>query len=168
MTSCAIGATEFFVSNDEEILQLAIEKDNNIKKAWTGHPKLKIVNNSSNFQEKIQKAYSHICAEIGENTDNNYFKKFLLKYDKSVKENLDEIFPATIDTHKFKMEECFLKANDGSISQIRLTKRGYDSFFRYTYSCRYLNELTQQRTEYAKQIDVNQYLEMQSLMIPGS
>jgi len=48
-----------------------------IQNAWSGHPKLKIVKNTKIFQEKLQTAFNHICAEIGEQTANNYFKKFL-------------------------------------------------------------------------------------------
>jgi len=52
MTSCAVGASDYFECDDEEIIDAAKEKDTRIKMAWTGHPKLKIVNNSDIFQDK--------------------------------------------------------------------------------------------------------------------
>ena len=102
MTSSAVGNAEFFNTDDKETIENATEKDFKIQNAWSGHPKLKIVKNTEIFQEKCQTAFNHVCAEIGERTDNNYFKKFLIKLDKIAKFDFKKIFPSYVNYTTFK------------------------------------------------------------------
>ena len=54
--------------------------DEKIKSVWMGHPHYTIIDNSgSDFQSKINKAFSCVCKFVGLPTLKSYVRKFLLE-----------------------------------------------------------------------------------------
>lgn len=70
MVSAAIGAEQFYTLENNaartEGLDLARELDNKILKAWTGHPRLHIVENNVDFDVKIRCVLQHIQRLVGD------------------------------------------------------------------------------------------------------
>ncbi len=69
LTTAAKGAAEFYtLANNaarKESLEEAIEIDDKLIAAWTGHPHYRIIDNSVNFEEKMKKLLSEISAIFG-------------------------------------------------------------------------------------------------------
>lgn len=56
----------------------AVKADLATRRAWTGHPHYKIINNETEFDAKISRAVSAICAVVGEPEPYECERKFLL------------------------------------------------------------------------------------------
>ncbi len=85
MITAADGAEEIYLANMKsnvaryEDVESAIITDRALKNVWTGHPHLRIVDNSTNFSEKITRVMSEICAVIGKPAPLEIEKKFLIE-----------------------------------------------------------------------------------------
>ncbi len=73
MVSAAVGAEQYYTTENNsarhEGIDLARELDNRILKAWTGHPRLKIVENDVDFDLKIKNVVRTIQSLIGESPE---------------------------------------------------------------------------------------------------
>ncbi len=74
LVSAADGAEEFYtVANNanryeqatEEGLQLARDLDKKVNRAWTGHPRLRVINNHGDFETKIRCVLKEISHVLG-------------------------------------------------------------------------------------------------------
>lgn len=69
LVTCAKGAEFAYNLGNEartESLEYAREMDDRTLRAWSAHPNLKIIDNSVNFAEKIQRALQEIYRAVGE------------------------------------------------------------------------------------------------------
>ncbi len=71
LVTTAKGAEEFYTTSNNsartENLEEAAAMDDKLIEAWTGHPHLRIIDNSSNFDDKMRRLISEISAFLGEN-----------------------------------------------------------------------------------------------------
>ena len=74
LVSAADGAEQYYTtannvsrneSNDEEGLRIARMLDKKVIKAWTGHPHLRVINNSEDFDKKLNRVIKEISAVLG-------------------------------------------------------------------------------------------------------
>ncbi len=74
LVSAADGAEEFYTvatnairyeKADEAGLQLARDLDKKVNRAWTGHPRLKVINNHGDFETKLQCVLKEIAQVLG-------------------------------------------------------------------------------------------------------
>ena len=69
MVSTAIGAEEHYSLDNNptryETLEEARTKDVKTLNAWIGHPHVKIIDNSTNFEDKIKRVIKSISAVVG-------------------------------------------------------------------------------------------------------
>jgi len=84
MVTAADGAEEAYIANKSnnkaryEDVQQAIEADRALIAAWTGHPHLRIVDNSTDFNTKISRVVKEIFAIIGQPVPMEIEKKYLV------------------------------------------------------------------------------------------
>jgi CYTH domain-containing protein len=130
LKSAADGAEEFYtLSNNtarKESIEEARELDKKIINAWTGHPYLRIIDNSTNFKEKIDRLMVEIFRFIGNPVPLKIEKKFLIEMP-----NLITMLES-IKYEKTQMLQTYLTSDDPN-KEIRIRQSGFNN--EYSYSC---------------------------------
>lgn len=81
LVTCAKGAEFAFDYGNAaryESVEVAREKDDQTLAAWSGHPNLFIIDNSIDFEDKINRAMAQIYRVIGQNAPDMSKKKYLV------------------------------------------------------------------------------------------
>ncbi len=120
LVTAAKGAEEFYTTENNEArienIAQAISLDNKIISAWTGHPHFRVIDNKTNFENKMKRLINEIKTALGENGPFEIERKFLIEYpDLSYLENL----PNCVKT---EIIQTYLKSENGE--QIRIRQRG--------------------------------------------
>lgn len=118
MVTAAEGADAFYTleNNDArtETPEEARVMDRKTQKAWLGHPQMYVLDNSTDFEGKLQRLVEFIARLVGLPTNlSRQTAKFLL----AEKPNLDA-FPSDIDYHVFDVDKVYL-VNQASSSQFQ-------------------------------------------------
>lgn len=83
LVTAAKGAEEFYTRENNtarsETLEDAILADERTLKCWTGHPHLRAIDNSTNFEDKMKRLVSEIYSFLGEPEPYEIERKFLIK-----------------------------------------------------------------------------------------
>lgn len=91
--------------------------------AWVGHPKLKIIDNSTDFKTKINRVVEGICALVGAPSLKDFERRFLVT---------PITFPKDFVTETFIVETDVIIQEDGS--QARLVRRSQRGSSTYVYT----------------------------------
>lgn len=69
MVSAADGAEKYYNTTTNEVrtegLERARQLDHRVMEAWTGHPRLRVINNHDDFQSKIHRVIKEISSVLG-------------------------------------------------------------------------------------------------------
>ena len=126
LVTAAIGAPEAYTLENNaarsETPELAAEIDSRIKEAWIGHPHLRVIDNSTDFAEKIRRVTAAICNVVGVPEPLERERKFLVTH-------VDLRHATKIVT--VDIEQTYLKS-EADVARVR--KRGQDRSFTYTYT----------------------------------
>ncbi|MBR3349506.1 MAG: AAA family ATPase, partial [Solobacterium sp.] len=72
LVTAAKGAEEFYTLENNaaryETIEEAVALDDRLIAAWTGHPHFRIIDNSMNFDKKLQNLLNEMLAVVGEDT----------------------------------------------------------------------------------------------------
>ncbi len=120
LVTAAKGAEEYYTTENNdarsENIAEAISLDNKIISAWTGHPHFRVIDNKSNFENKMKRLINEIKTALGENGPFEIERKFLIEYpDLSYLENLSNCV-------KVEIMQTYLKSHNGE--QLRIRQRG--------------------------------------------
>ena len=153
LVSAAKGKEEAYtLSNNTartESLEEAKKLDDKIISAWTGHPHFRIIDNSTDFEEKLEKLLKEISAFLGEPEPLEIERKYLI-YFPDIKE-LEEMPNCT----KVDILQTYLKSIDNSERRVRA--RGIDGeYMYYLTEKRKISEL--KRVEVEKRLTQDEYL----------
>lgn len=127
MVTAADGAEEHYtLANNTartETPEQARDLDKKTQDAWIGHPHLRVVGNSSDFDDKVREAGVHACNVVGVPVPQEDERKFLVSFvgDIPVKNVTVEIVQHYLVNDDPKVEE-------------RVRKRGRDGSFVYTHT----------------------------------
>ncbi|MCM1218525.1 MAG: AAA family ATPase [Lachnospiraceae bacterium] len=84
LVTAAKGAEQFYtLANNQartETPQQAREMDDKLIAAWAGHPHLRIIDNSTDFEGKMKRLIAEISAFLGEPEPYEIERKFLIEY----------------------------------------------------------------------------------------
>ncbi len=84
LVTAAKGAQEFYTTANNsartETVEQAIEIDDKLVSAWTGHPHLRVIDNSCDFEEKIRRLIKEISSFLGVPEPYEIERKFLIEY----------------------------------------------------------------------------------------
>ena len=110
MVTAAEGAERFYsLENNHarsETVEQARELDQKTQRCWAGHPHLVVLDNSTDFEGKLQRLVEGIAKLVGLPTNlTRHSAKFLL----SAKPDLDKF---TVDYHMFQVEKVYLLTHD--------------------------------------------------------
>lgn len=154
LVSTAVDAKEYYTLENNkaryESIDEAISSDKKILQAWTGHPHLRVVDNSTDFEGKMLKLIKEISAFLGEDQPYEIERKFLIKYP-----NIKKI--EELASNKVEIIQTYL--NTSSEQELRLRQRGDGVSFVYTKTRKWkVNNL--KRVEFESRISKEEYLSL--------
>ena len=153
LATAAKGKEEFYTLENNaartETPEQARELDDKIISAWTGHPHLRIIDNSTDFEEKLEKLLKEIAGFLGEPEPFEIERKYLIYYPDIKK--LESLPNCT----KVEIAQTYLKSDDNVERRVRA--RGINGDYMY-----YLTEKRKvsvlKRVEVEKRLTQNEYL----------
>ena len=155
LVSAAKGKEEVYtLSNNAartESVDEARKLDDKIIAAWTGHPHFRIIDNSTDFEEKLERLLKEIASFLGEPEPFEIERKYLI-YFPNIKE-LENMPNCT----KVDITQTYLKSVDGVERRVRA--RGIDGDYVY-----YLTEKRKvtglKRIETERRLTQDEYLKL--------
>ncbi len=127
LVTAAKGAEQFYtLSNNaarRETAEEAAALDDQLIAAWTGHPHLRVIDNSTGFEEKMLRLIREISSFLGEPEPFEIERKFLIRYpDLALLESMP-------NCRKVDIMQTYLLAPDNE--EIRVRQRGCDGSYIY-------------------------------------
>ena len=120
LVTAANGAEAFYSAANNaaryETVEEAVELDNRLAAAWTGHRYLRIIDNSTGFEDKMRRLEEEIAIFLGEERPYEMERKFLIRYpDLSWLENNPLC-------HRVDIDQTYLVSDKNE--EIRVRRRG--------------------------------------------
>jgi CYTH domain-containing protein len=148
LVTAAKGAEAFYTTANNvartESAEQAVALDDCLIRAWTGHPHLRIIDNSGSFENKINRTLVEIAAVLGVPEPIETERKYRI-------ESIDEI-PGSVETEIY--QTYLLSDKD---EEVRVRKRGQNRHFVYFLTTK--RTLTgNSRIETEKQITPSEYI----------
>ena len=155
LVSAAKGKEEVYtLANNAartESVEEARKLDDKTIAAWTGHPHLRIIDNSTDFEEKLERLLKEIASFLGEPEPFEIERKYLIKYPDIKK--LEKMPNCT----KVDITQTYLKSNDDVERRIRA--RGIDGdYLYYLTEKKKISELKRVETE--RKLSQDEYLQL--------
>ena len=129
LRTAALGAEKFYTTDNnparvEKTIGEAIPVDEATLNAWIGHPHLRVIDNSTDFEGKMKRLFQELCASLGIPVPIERERKFLIE---------PRFDPRTLSAHvhvqKIKITQAYLLSTDNTEHRIRA--RGQDGSFVY-------------------------------------
>lgn len=155
LVSASKGASEFYTLENNKARSESIEEaricDDKILESWTGHPHLRVIDNSTDFKEKMIRLLKEIALFLGEPEPFEIERKYLIEYPDIKKlEKLKNCEKVDI------MQTYLLSDND---DEVRIRQRGKDGHYIYYKTVkRKINNLKRVETE--KRLNKDEYLDL--------
>ncbi len=154
LVTAADGAIDFYtLENNTARLELnpkdAIAADIKIKKAWVGHPHLRVIDNSTDFEGKIRRVFQEVCNIMGVPEPLERERKFLVSSFK---------LPKNIEVQKIDIEQVYLLPRVKGYEE-RVRRRGQDGSFVYYKTCKMPTGQVGVRIETEEQITGYEYID---------
>ena len=152
LITAADGAVEFYqTANNKaryETPEQAVALDRKILRGWTGHPHLRVIDNSTGFDEKMRRLITEISSFLGEPNPYEIERKFLIEYpDLEWLENLE-------DCRMVDIVQTYLIAPRGE--ELRVRERGEKGHNMYYLTVK-RNVSPMKRIEVEKRLTRKQY-----------
>lgn len=155
LTTAAKGAQEAYtLANNAartETIEQAIELDDKLIQAWVGHPHLRVTDNSTDFETKLQRVIAEISSFLGEPEPFEIERKFLIKYPDL---NYLDSLP---NCQKIEIIQTYLKSHNDN--ELRVRQRGLDGNYVY-YLTEKVNISSIKRIETERRLSKDEYLHM--------
>ena len=153
MVTAADGAADFYtldnnIARQEADLGAAIRADRSTKRAWVGHPHLRVIDNSTDFESKIRRVFHEVCNILGTPVPVERERKFLVSSFK---------LPTNLDVQKIEIEQVYLKSCSQGYEE-RVRRRGQNGSFVYYRTCKMLTDEIDTRLEIEDQITGYEYV----------
>ena len=155
LVTAAKGAEGFYTTANNsartETVEQAAALDDKLIAAWTGHPHFRIIDNSSDFENKMKKLVAEIASFLGEPEPLEIERKFLIEYpDIKWLEGMESC-------QKIEIIQTYLKSQNGD--EIRVRQRGIDGNYIYFQTTkRNVNNL--KRVEIERRLSKDEYLKL--------
>ena len=128
LVTAAKGAVKYYtLANNQartETPEQAAALDDRLIAAWTGHPHLRVIDNTTGFEEKMRRLIAEIDAFLGEPEPMEIERKFLIRYP-----DLKEL-ASRPTCQKVDIMQMYLRCDDTS-DEVRIRQRGQDGNFIY-------------------------------------
>lgn len=130
LVTCAKGAEfayNFGNAARYESVEVAREKDDLTLRAWSAHPNLCVIDNSVNFEEKINRGINQIYRIIGQPAPQQEKRKYLISMPDCA------LLEANYGAAPLRMMQTYLSSNNPNIERrVRQQKSGGEYLYFYT------------------------------------
>ena len=154
LVSVAKDAPQFYTHETNkarfETLEEAIENDTKTLNAWMGHPHLRIVDNSTDFEGKMRRLLKEISCLLGEPVPYEIERKFLVKLPDL------EMLEKENNCKKVEIIQTYLQSTE---DEVRVRQRGFNGGYTYTKTVK-KNIEGMKRVEYEERISQQEYLNL--------
>ena len=155
LITAADGAEAFYTTANNqarrESPEEAIELDRKLANAWTGHQHMRIIDNSTDFEGKMQRLLREIASFLGEPEIYSTERRFIISYpDVSVL----EAYP---NSERVEIIQTYLKPNENGVSRVR--QRGSDGHYIY-YQVTHQVMPDGSQIEIERRLSQNEYLRL--------
>ena len=155
LVTAAKGAEEYYTKANNaaryETVEQAAALDDKLIAAWTGHPHLRIIDNSTDFEGKLKKLVNEIILFVGEPLAIELERKYLIEYP-----DLKQLEKNPL-CKKVEIEQTYLKAPENE--EYRIRKRGENGHYIYFETVKSI-EKGVKRLHVEKRIDKETYLDL--------
>ena len=142
-----INVEEIVAESKEE----AAKVDDKLINAWTGHPHFRVIDNSSNFEDKMKRLLTEISHFLGEPEPYEIERKFLIEF--------PDISWLEKNKNSKKLEIIQTYLNSNKDEEVRVRQRGYNGSYIYTQTTkRKVNDIT--RIEIEKRLTKDEYIDL--------
>lgn len=155
LVTAAKGAEEFYTTANNsartETAREAAELDDKLISAWTGHPHLRIIDNTSSFEDKMKKLLAEIASFLGEPDPYEIERKYLIEYP-DIK---------WLESNPFcrRIEIIQTYLNSAAGEEVRVRQRGTDR--NYVYFLTIKKEVSDmKRVEVEQRLSQEEYLKL--------
>lgn len=155
LVTAARGAEEFYTTANNsartETTEEAAEIDDKLISAWTGHPHLRVIDNSTGFEDKMRRLIAEISSFLGEPEPYEIERKFLIEYpDIKWLESIP-------NCRRIEIIQTYLKSDKDE--EVRVRQRGLEGHYIYYQTIkRKVSEL--KRVEIERRLSQSEYLRM--------
>ena len=155
LVTAAKGAEEFYTNSNNsariETVEQAAAMDDKFIEAWTGHPHLRVIDNSTDFTDKMRRLIAEISSFLGEPAPFEIERKYLIEYPDL------EWLQSIPSCEKVDIIQIYLKVDENE--EIRVRQRGSDGHYIYYLTRKIrINEHKHLKTE--RRISENEYLNL--------
>lgn len=132
LVTAAKGAQEFYTTANNaariETVDQAIALDDKIIASWTGHPHLRVIDNATDFEVKMERLITEIAAALGEPALNETDRKFLIEYPDI------QWLESTPNCQRVEVIQTYLKSSNSD--EVRVRQRGTAGHYIYFQTTR--------------------------------
>ncbi len=155
LVTAAKGAEAFYTTANNaarrESPEEAAALDDKLIAAWTGHPHLRVIDNSTGFNTKMKRLITEISAFLGEPEPLEIERKYLIEYpDIAELESLP-------NCRRIEISQTYLTAPDGEERRVR--QRGSDGHYMY-YETIKKKISSLKRVEVERRLSQSEYLRL--------
>ena len=155
LVTAAKGAERFYTTENNsartETPEEAAALDDKLIAAWTGHPHLRVIDNSTDFKTKLKRLVAEIRSFLGEPEPLEIERKFLIRYpDLRWLEGLP-------NCRKIDIIQTYLRAGEGE--ELRVRQRGENGSYTY-YKTRKRALRGPARVEVEQRLSQEEYLRL--------
>lgn len=148
LVSAAKGAAQYYTTANNaartETVEQAAALDDKFIYAWTGHPHFRVIDNSTDFKEKINRLIAEIAAFLGEPEPYEIERKFLIEYPDLSRLEGDP------NCKKVEIIQTYL-ATDNADEEVRIRQRGEGGNYIYF-------QTTKRKLSGAKRVEIERRL----------
>ena len=153
LVTAAKGKESFYTLDNNNARYEGIEEakivDDRIISSWTGHPHFRVIDNSTEFEEKLKRLIKEIALFLGEPEPFEIERKYLIYYP-----NIKKL-ESLPNCQKIDIIQTYLKSNDDKERRIRA--RGIDGD--YLYYLTEKKEITKlKRVEIERKLTQDEYI----------
>ncbi len=155
LVTAAKGAEQFYTTANNaartETVEQAATLDDKLIAAWTGHPHLRIIDNATDFEDKLKRLIAEITAFLGEPEPYEIERKFLIEYpDVARLEQLP-------NCQRVEIIQTYLTAPEAEESRVR--QRGINGDYIYFQTTK--RKVTERkRVEIERRLSKDEYLRL--------
>lgn len=155
LVTAAKGAEKYYTTENNkartETVAQAAALDDKLISAWTGHPHLRIIDNSTDFEDKLKRLIAEIRSFLGEPEPLEIERKFLIEYP-----NIKwlESLP---NCRKVDIIQTYLLSKEGD--ELRVRQRGENGSYIYFKTLKRRVSDTS-RVEIEERLSQNEYLRL--------
>ena len=155
LVTAAKGAEEFYTTANNsartETVAEAAMLDDKLISAWTGHPHLRVIDNSSDFEDKMKRMIAEISSFLGEPEPFEIERKFLIAYPDI------KWLESVTACQRIEIIQTYL--NSDKDEEVRVRQRGFDGHYIYYQTTkRKISGL--KRVEIERRLSESEYLRM--------